>query len=116
MEEQKKKQEHKGLIRERRIEKGSLKEEQTLKWKLNKERLQRKESRRGKCEISDQNTRGKTEKCLHVKRILTVHVALNWSNIKLSKMHSTQNTKCQTNMFLSRPTNEDSNKGVTDES
>ena len=39
MEEQKKKQEHKGLIRERRIEKGSLKEEQTLKWKLNKERL-----------------------------------------------------------------------------
>ena len=46
MEEQKKKQEHKELTRERRIEKGSLKEKQTLKWKLSKERLLRKENKR----------------------------------------------------------------------
>ena len=84
MEEQKKKQEHEELTKERRTKKGSLKEKQTLKWKLNKERLQRKENMREKCEISDQNTRGKTEKCLHVERILTLHMALNYSNINSS--------------------------------
>ena len=31
-------------------------------------------------------------------------------------MHSTQNTKRQTNMSSSRPTDEDSNKGAADES
>ena len=39
MEEPKKKQEHEELTRERRTKKGSLKERQTLKQKLNKERL-----------------------------------------------------------------------------
>ena len=39
MVEQKKKQEHKELTKEHRIDKGSLKEKQTLKWKLNNERL-----------------------------------------------------------------------------
>ena len=42
MKEQEKKQEHEELTRERRIEKGSLKERQTLEWKLNKERVQKK--------------------------------------------------------------------------
>ena len=38
MEEQKKKQEHEELTKERKIRRGSLKKRQTLKWKLNKER------------------------------------------------------------------------------
>ena len=31
-------------------------------------------------------------------------------------MRNTQNTKCQMNMFSSRPIDEDSNKGAADES
>ena len=46
MKEQEKKQEHEELTRERRIEKGSLKERQTLGWKLNKEKMQKKGGKR----------------------------------------------------------------------
>ena len=68
MEELEKKQEHEEFTKERRIVKGSLKEKQTLEWKLNKEEMQKKGNRREKCEISGQNMCGKTEKCLHRKR------------------------------------------------
>ena len=51
MEEQKKKQEHEELTRERGTEKGNLKKIQTLKRKLNKERLQKKGNRREKRKI-----------------------------------------------------------------
>ena len=37
----------------------------------------------GKCKISGQNMHEKAEKRLHVRRILTVHVAPNCSNIKV---------------------------------
>ena len=67
MEELEKKQKHKEFTKERKIEKGSLKEKQTLEWKLNKEETQKKGNRREKCEISGQNMRGKTEKRLHHK-------------------------------------------------
>ena len=76
MEEQEKKQEHEELTRDRRMEKGSLKERQTLGGKLNKEKTQKKGNRREKC--------GETKKRLHVRRILTVHVAPNYSDIKSS--------------------------------
>ena len=46
MEELEKKQEHEEFTKERRIEKGSLKEKQTLEWKLNKEETQKKGNRR----------------------------------------------------------------------
>ena len=84
MEEQGKKEEHEELTREHKIEKESLKKRQTLKCQLNKERLRRKGNRREKCEINGQNVHGKTKKSLHLKNILTVHVALNKSNINSS--------------------------------
>ena len=57
MEEPKKKQEHEGLTRERRIEKRSSEKKQTLEHKLNKEKIQRKGKRREKCKTSSQNMR-----------------------------------------------------------
>ena len=84
MEEQEKRREHEELTRKCKTEKESLKERQTLKCQLNKEGVLRKRNRRKKCEINGQNVRGKTEKNLHVKRILTVHMALNDLNINLS--------------------------------
>ena len=82
MEESKKKQEHGGLTRKCRTEKGSLEKKQTLEQKLNKEKIQRKGKRREKWKTSGQNMRRKTKTCLHDKLILAIHVAFNCSNIK----------------------------------
>jgi len=84
MEEQKKREKHEELTRKCKIEKESSKKRKVLKCQLNKERLRRKGNKRGDCEINGQNMRGKTKKSLHVRHILTVHVALNKSNINSS--------------------------------
>ena len=115
MEEQEKREEHEELTRKRRTEKESLKEKQTLKCQLNKEGVQRKRNRREKCKINGQNVRRKTEKNLRVERILTVHVALNWSNINSSLMCITRNMKRLTNMFSSYLIDKNSNMGATNE-
>ena len=84
MEEQKKREEYEELTRERRTEKESLKKRKTLECQLNKERKRRKGKWRENGEINGQNMRGKTEESLHARHILTVHVALNRSNINSS--------------------------------
>ena len=84
MEEQKKREEHEELMRERITEKESLKKRKTLECQLNKERKWRKGKRRENGEINSQNVRGKTEESLYVKHILTVHVAISKSNINSS--------------------------------
>ena len=84
MEDQKKREEHEELTRKRRTKKESLKKRQTLKCQLNKEGVRRKRNKMEKCEINGQNAHGKTEKNLHVKHILIVHVAFNKSNINSS--------------------------------
>ena len=81
MEEQKKREEYEELTRERRTEKESLKKRKTLERQLNKERKRRKGIKREKCKINGQDMRGKTEESLHIKHILTVHMALSGSNI-----------------------------------
>ena len=84
MEEQKKRKEHEELTRELKTEKESLKKRKTLERQLNKERKWRKGKRREKGKINGQNVREKTEESLHVKHILTVHMALSRSNITSS--------------------------------
>ena len=84
MEEQKKREEHKELTRKHKTERKSLKKRETLKHQMNKEWLQRKGNMREKCKITSQNLCKKTEKSLHVRHILTVHMALNKSNINSS--------------------------------
>ena len=44
--------------------------------------MQRKGERREICKTNGQNARWKTETCPHDKRILTIHMAFNCSNIK----------------------------------
>ena len=84
MGEQEKREGHEELTREHRIEKESLKKRKTLERQLNKERKWRNGKMSEKCEINGQNVHWKTEESLHIKRILTVHMALNGSNINSS--------------------------------
>jgi len=74
-----KEKKHEELTRKCRTDKGSSGEKQTLEQNLNKEKIQKKRKRR---ETSGQNRHGKTETCLHNKRILATHVSFNCSDIK----------------------------------
>lgn len=117
MEELEKEKEHEELTKKHRTEKGSLEEKQILEQKLNKGKIQKKGKMRKKCKTSGQNMHGKTETCSHDEHILVVHMAFNYSNMKIViKTVSTQNTKCQMNLFLSRLTDDNSNKGAVNES